>query len=362
MKSIPYRRLAGQRIAGSSLHSPHEVARQLGALQAQDYHQAIWAVGARLNSGTVSAVEKSIADREILQTWSMRGTIHFVPAEDAGWMVKLLAPRVMARDQRRLEQLELSLGIIEQAKEIIRRALQGGGRFTRSALMAVLEGAGIGTSGQRGYHILWHAAQSGLICLGPREGKEQTFVLLDEWQPAPRDLCGEEALAELAGRYFTGHGPATEHDFAWWAGLTLKEARLGIQAAGSRLISEASAGRTYWTAAASRFEAVDERPAVCLLPGFDEYLLGYKDRQDVLRPEYANAVVPGGNGVFKPMVVIDGQVAGIWKRTAAPNRVDVDIQLFAPDTEREGELREAALRYCAFMERPAGSIRIGGRE
>ncbi len=211
---FPYRRLLNQRIIGKKPDKPEEVVKHLGALQAQDYHQALWAIGLRLQSGIAIDIEQSIADRKIMLTWPMRGTIHFVPPGDAKWMLKLLAPRVLAQDKRRLEQLELTPEIIERCKLMIHDALHGNKRISRPNLMQMLEEAGISTKNQRGYHLLWHIAQSGLICLGPREGKQQTFVLLDEWVPDAKEVSMDEALSLLAERYFGSHGPATVQDFA----------------------------------------------------------------------------------------------------------------------------------------------------
>jgi hypothetical protein len=324
-------------------------------LQAQDYHQALWAVGVRMQSVTAADIEQSIADRKIMLTWPMRGTIHFVPPEDARWMLKLLAPRVLARDTRRLEQLELNQKIIERCRQIFNDALQGNKRISRPNLMQLLEEDGISTNNQRGYHLLWYMAQTGLICLGPREGKQQTFVLLDEWVPATKELSRNEALALLAERYFTSHGPATIQDFSWWAGITLADARQGVEAAQSRLVSEKINGQDYWMAENFQVGLTDEGPTVYLLPGFDEYLLGYKDRSAVLRAEYAPHIVPGNNGVFMPTIVIDGQVAGKWKRTIKKKGIDIEFYLFAPLDNREDSIIEAAGRYCRFMELPLAS-------
>jgi hypothetical protein len=350
--TIPYRRLLHQNIHGGSL-GPEQVVKRLGALQAQDYHQALWAIGSRAHTSTAADIEQAIEDRKILLTWPMRGTIHFVPAEDVRWMLKLTASRILAQDKRRLEQLELNQEIIEQCKLLIHDALRGGKRITRPLLMQLLEKAGIGTKNQRGYHLLWHIAQSGLICMGPREGKHQTFVLLEEWVPEARELSMSEALALLAERYFTSHGPATVYDFAWWAGITLTDARQGLEAVQSRLVSETAGNQVYWEAASlqDRKPTADE-PAVYLLPGYDEYLLGYKDRSAVLSAENAPSVVPGNNGVFMPIIVIDGQTAGIWKRTIKKKGIDLEFQLFAPQQDRSAAIMEAAERYCAFMGLP----------
>jgi hypothetical protein len=270
-------------------------------------------------------------------------------------MLKLMAPRILAQDKRRLEQLELTPEIIESCKLIIHDALQGNKRISRPNIMQLLDEAGISTKNQRGYHLLWHLAQSGLICLGPREGKQQTFVLLDEWVPPSKEVSMSEALASLAERYFGGHGPATVKDFGWWAGITLSDARQGIEAAQAGLVSEAFNGEIYWSAASSESKRAKERPSVCLLPGYDEYLLGYKDRNAVLRTDYAPFIVPGNNGVFMPIVVIDGQVAGIWKRTVKSKGIDIEMSLFVPQKEREESLIDAALQYCTFMGLPLAS-------
>jgi hypothetical protein len=354
-QSIPYRRLFNQLITGGKIDRPEQVVKQLGALQAQDYHQALWAVGVRMQSVTSADIEQSIADRKILLTWLLRGTIHFVPPEDARWMLKLLAPRLMARDERRLEQLELNQKIIERCKQIINDALQGNKRISRPNLMQLLEEDGISTNNQRGYHLLWNIAQSGLICLGPKEGKQQTFVLMDEWVPAAKELSRNEALGLLAERYFTSHGPATVQDFSWWAGITLSDARQGVEAAGSRLVSEKINGQEYWGAENFHVGSTDEGPAVYLLPGFDEYLLGYKDRSSVLRAEYAPHIVPGNNGVFMPTIIIDGQVAGKWKRTIKNKGIDIEFNLFAPLENREESIIETAERYCGFIGLPLDS-------
>jgi hypothetical protein len=225
-------------------------------------------------------------------------------------------------------------------------------------MMRVLEEAGIGTENQRGYHILWYVAQSGLICLGPMQGKQQTFVLLDEWVPNPRRLSREESLAELAGRYFASHGPATVHDFAWWSGLTVTEARAGLEAATPGLVSETIDGKEYWTATDAPRRTAHDEPGVELLPGFDEYLLGYKDRNAVLSAEHAPRIVPGRNGVFRPIIVVDGRVVGTWKRSLKKDSVHVTLRPFTSLGDLEERAIEAAERYSVFVGLPLLSTEI----
>jgi hypothetical protein len=285
----------------------------------------------------------------------MRGTLHFVPPEDARWMLELSASRVLARDGRRLGQLGLDEVLMERCKELFYEALRGNGRLSRPEMMRLLEEAGVGTEGQRGYHILWHASQAGLICPGPMQGKQQTFVLLEEWVPNLRELSREESLAELAGRYFASHGPATVHDFAWWAGLTVTEARSGLEATMPGLISEKIDGREYFMASDAPDHTAYDGASVHLLPAFDEYLLGYRDRTAVLTREDASKIVPGGNGVFRPTIVVGGRVVGTWRRRLKKNVIDLTLDPFAPPVDWEERALGAAGSYSDFVGLPLSS-------
>jgi hypothetical protein len=350
-------RLLNHRIIGNKCADPAAVARWMGALQAQDYGQAVWAVGLRTQRPALGAVEQAIINGQLVLTWPMRGTMHLVPAEDAAWMVRLLAPRVLRGLTARLRQLELDQATIERSKTVFYEALRGGQRLTRAGMMLALEQAGISTQGQRGYHLLGHTAQLGHICFGPLLERQQTFVLLDEWVPQARQLAREEALAELAQRYFSSHGPATVHDFANWAGLTLADARQGLEAVQPALVSEKVEDKTYWLAAGETV-AASNAGTVQLLPGFDEYLLGYKDRQAVLAAEHAAKVVPGGNGVFKPMVVVDGQIVGTWQRTVKKGAVNVAVSIFGGEAVDADALADAARQYAEFLGVPLGVFRL----
>ncbi len=244
--NIPHLRLSSQHITQHDFTQPADVVRWMGAMQAQDYLQALWAVGVRTEAATVTSIEQAIAELKIIRTWPMRGTIHFVPPDDVGWMLRLCAARLIAKDTRRQAQLELDGAIMARSEKLFSEALSGGKRLSRAGMMQVLEDAGISTKGQRGYHILAYLAQLGLICIGPTEDKEQTFLLLDDCAVNPTKLSNEEALIELARRYFISHGPATVHDFARWSGLTITEGKAGIEGTKAELISEKIDGKVYW--------------------------------------------------------------------------------------------------------------------
>lgn len=345
-------RLHNQSIAQADATTPGAVVKQLGAVQAQDYLGALWALGLRTRQAVEADIEQAIANSELIRTWPMRGTLHFVAAGDVRWMLALLTPRIMARASRRHKQLELDEATFARSEALFAKALQDGQKLTRPEMMAVLEQGGISTQGQRGYHILGWAAQSGLICFGPRQGKQDTFVWLDDWVPEGKTLSRDEALAELAHRYFSGHGPATIHDFMWWSGLPAADARAGLAMVESQLSPEELDGQTYWFSSAE-FASNVASPTAYLLPPFDEYLLGYKDRRVVLDPAHATKVVPGANGMFKPIIVIDGRVVGIWKRTLRKNSVVIEPSPFsALNKAEERAFVEAAEQYGTFLKLP----------
>lgn len=349
---IANQRLHNQHIAHHPFETPAEVVRWLGAIQAQDYLGALWTIGLRMNQATEAAIEQAVADRTIIRTWPMRGTLHFVAPEDARWMLNLLTPPVIARTAARHRQLELDEAVFARSKDLLVAALQGGKQLTREEMYAVLERGKISATGQRGYHILVQLAQEGLICWGPRSGKQQTFVLLDEWVPQSRQLDRDEALAAVATRYFTGHGPATLHDFMWWTGLKAADARTALDLAAGQLAQDSMDGKSYWMALDSP-ALPSPPPSAYLLPGFDEYLLGYTDRGAALAPQDAPKIHPGGNGVFSPTIVVDGRVVGSWKRTLKKRAVTIEFDPFRPFTDAEQDaIAEAAGRYGDFLGLP----------
>ncbi|MEO3887305.1 winged helix DNA-binding domain-containing protein [Nonomuraea sp. B5E05] len=331
-----------------------EVVSWLGAMQAQDLASGLWSFGVRLPGCTAADVTAALERREALRTWPMRGTIHFVPSRDARWMVELMGVRVLSGAARRREYLGLSEETAVQAMEVLGAALTGGGRLSRSECLAVLAGKGIDTSGQRGYHLLWYASQRGLLCIAPNIGNEQSFVLLDEWVPDPHRPERDEALGTIALRYFRGRGPTTRQDFAGWAGLTAADAKRGIAVAGDALARVTVDGvETYVDAA-----LLDTAPSpagddeVLVLPGFDEYLLGYKDRSLMVADEHKAAIIPGNNGIFQSTVVRAGRVVAIWKRTLTKSRVRIAVQPLSPlrGSDR-AEVERAFERYAQFVER-----------
>jgi Winged helix DNA-binding domain len=342
-------RLSNQRIASPPPATPGDVVSWLGAVQAQDYLGALWAVGLRMREATEAGIERALADRSIVRTWPMRGTLHFVAAADVRWMLELMTPRIVARNKPRLQrEFDLDDTVIGRSRDLSIQALQGGRQLTRDDMYEALEAGQISARGQRGLHILWWLAQEGLLCFGAREGKQQTFVLLDEWVPQAKTLQKDEALAELARRYFTSHGPATLQDFAWWSGLTTSDASAGLDMAGPHLVQETIEGRTWWFDP-SMSMAKEKPSSAHLLPAYDEYTVAYKDRNAVLDPVDAKRAATG-NGIFYPILVIDGQVMGTWKRTLKRGSVVITPRPFR-SLSKTGEraVATAARRYGAFL-------------
>lgn len=349
---IPRLRLAHQYISQTRFDNPADVVAWLGAVQAQDYNGALWGIGLRMTSATEKAVERAVADRKIIRTWPMRRTLHFVAAADVRWMLELLTPRVLAASARNAAAIGLDEALFKRTRKLFVRALEGGKQLRRDAMYGVLESSGIETNNYRGLHILCRLSQEGLLCFGARDGKQPTFALLDEWVPAVKSMSRDEALAELARRYFTSHGPATVQDFAWWSGLTVADVRAGIEMAKSQLVREVFDDQTYWLAPSTA--AVKEAsPTAHLLPPYDEYTVAYKDRGAVLDPQYAK-LINTGNGVFGPIIVIDGQVVGLWKRTLKKDAVVITPTPFTKFSKAESRaIATAAERYGKFTERQA---------
>jgi hypothetical protein len=345
---IATRRLAAQRISATTFTRPEQVVAALGAVQAQDYLGALWAIGLRMKEATEARVERALAGRKIVRTWPMRGTLHFVAAEDARWMVELMAPRAAAAAVGRLRKYGIDDRLLARARDAMVRALEGGRTLTRPAAYEVLERAKMSTANQRGLHLLWCLAHEAVLCFGPREGKQQTFVLFEEWLPKAKRKSRDEALGELAHRYFAGHGPATLADFAWWSGLKVADAQRGVELAGKLVTQETIAGQAFWLASRSTAARPHRAPAY-VLPAFDELLVGYTDRRAFLEARHARFVNNGG-GILNPTIVVNDRVVGTWQRRISPRGVRFELAPFARPSKPDREAVDLALdRYARFV-------------
>lgn len=340
--------------------APVSVARVvewIGALQSQDYASGLWSLGSRLPAMTRVDIVEALERREALRTWPMRGTLHLVPARDAAWMMDLMGSRALAAAAKRRQTLGLDEATAEKAVGVLGDALRGGGRMTRAECVAALEAAGISGGGQRAYHLLWYASQRGVTCLAPNIGSEQTFVRLDEWVPDPNLPDRDAALATMAARYVRSHGPVPRQDLAGWTGMPAAVVRRGLELAGESLVPVDVEGREMWVDAIA-LDAAAAAPAldpdrVQALPGFDEYLLGFKDRAMMLGPQHTQAVVPGGNGVFQATLVRAGRVVGTWKRSSRTHDTLVSVHPFERLTGADRRAVEAAFEpYARYLDQP----------
>jgi len=355
VRDIRRLRLRNQWLGSEPDASAEQVVTHLGALQSQELWSGEWSIGSRSTSVDAAAVHQATLDRGILRTWPMRGTIHFVPAVDAGWMLELGRTSAFKGVERRRQFLGLSEADAFAAIEVLRDALADGEPVTRAECTRILEEAGLMADRSHAYHLLWFAAQHGATCIGPQLGKEQTFVALRSWVPHLRELTRDEALAELAFRYFDSHGPADRKELGRWSALPAADVRRAISLAGDRLVPlDTELGEMLVSVSVA--DGLDgtpiEPPAskVLLLSGFDEYMLGYGDRSAIMSPEQMDLVVPGSNGVFRPTVVDDGVVVGTWKRTVKRTRIEILVSPFAAFAARQRSgVERAAEGYGRFL-------------
>lgn len=331
-------RLASQSMGNRRWQRAVQVVEWLGGVQAQDYPWAQWSIGLRTDRCNGQDVEQAIDDRQIVRAWMFRGTLHFVAASDLSWLTSLLAPGIIKKNARRYRQLELDDAVFEKSQAVLQHALERRGPLTRAEIKTHFDKEGVPAEGQQVPYLLQRAALDGLICHGPHRGREPAYVLLSEWIGAQPALDRAQALALLAIRYFSSHGPATQQDFAWWSGLTAPELRLAIDSAPEVVPLEVD-GVQYWVIGDPPPAGVAE--IAYLLPPFDEYLLGYKERSLVLDPAHAKRVNAGG-GMLRPTVMVNGDILGIWKQKMKKQEMAVTIQPFRDLESHERDLIDRA--------------------
>ncbi len=345
---IPLLRIYNQHLVSYRVTTPVEVTDHFGAIQGQDYAGSKWALALRTPDCTEASVTEAVCNRQVVRTWLMRGTLAFASAGNMHWMLELLGPELLKARTSRRAALSLTSDNLHRCRDAFAEELRGGRILNRDEMYAIIDSCGTTCEGQRGYHILSHLALEGILCFGPPSGSKDTFVLLDEWVPKSDPLTRQQALARLAKLYFSSHGPATIHDFAWWSGLKMTDVRTGVQEIEETLTSFESGGRVYKMPKVSGIPIHEDQ--ALLLPGFDEYILGYKDRSDVLSPARNQEICPGNNGMFLSTIILRGRVAGIWKREIKRNQVTVTVNPFdALSPEDLVLIEKAAVRYGEYL-------------
>lgn len=341
-------------LVGPGFASAVDVVAQLGAAQSQDLEVALWSIAQRVPGLTVADVRHVLDGGELLRTHVLRPTWHFVTPADIRWLLHLTGPRVHVQNGPYYRRFGLDDGALARAHELIRAALSTGEHLTRAQLAAHLAAGGIEAAGPALAHLIMHAELDALICSGRAVGRRQTYALLDERAPSSRDLGSDAALVELTRRYFTGHGPATVRDFRWWSSLTMEQIRAGLDVVGSELHGETVDGRTYLASTPPGGPSTSADPVVHLIQSLDEFVVGYQETRDVIDLTGADAAHGLTPGLPSALVVLDGQIAGRWRRTIRATEVEVDVVAYRPfdDVEMQA-LRAESARHAAALDREA---------
>lgn len=355
LQDVSILRLGNQHVAGSSLSTVAEIAHWMGAIQAQSFSMSKWAFGIRLQNSKSSLIDEAINSGQIVRSHLLRPTWHYVSSDDIHWIISLTAPQIRAANRSRDKQLGLDDAVCRKSNSVIEKSLLDGKHLTRPELVSNLIKAKLPVDENRVSHLLMRAETDALICSGKKSDSKQTYTLLDEWIPKKKTLTHDEALYELAKRYFTSHGPATLHDFIWWSGLPVRDCRQALESAKTDLNSETVENNTYWYAV-NENELKPPNNEIHLLPAYDEFLISYRDRTASLNLVNHKKAV-SDNGIFYPVILKNGQVIGTWKHTVKKDTVFFETEIFS---KKEFELNTVALeafaQFANFIDKKAGAI------
>ncbi len=332
----------------SPFQSPEAVVGHLGAVQAQDFAAAKWSVGLRIQNATDEAVEKAFNDGKFFRIHVMRPTWHFIMPENIRWMLELTAPRIKRILSPYDSKLDITQDVLSKSEAIFAKTLQGKRLLTRVELADQLEQHKIPARGQRLNHIVMHAELDAVICAGPRRGKQFAYGLFEELAPKAKKVSREEALEKLALKYFTGHGPAQVKDFAWWSGLSLKDAQRGLDLTKGNLVEETVEGKTYWLLGKTKKLKL-KSPQAFLLSIYDEYTIGYKDRTALGEQRYFEKLILMGNALTAVMV-LDGKIVGTWKKETQRKQIRIKLNPFKQlEVGERDAFEKSAERYGKFI-------------
>jgi Winged helix DNA-binding domain len=342
-------RLACQKISGAKLNSPKEIVGWMGAMQAQDYKMAKWAIGIRSTSCTEKSIDAAIDSGEIIRTHILRPTWHFVSADDIYWMLELTAPRIKAFMKSSNKLLGLTDDILKKSNTVIKKALKGQHHLTRTEILKELNKHKIATDINRSSHILINAELDGIICSGATKNNQTTYALLNERVVQKNKITKEQALGKLVVKYFESHCPATLADFIWWSGLSVNDAKHAFEIISSDFISEQVGEHTYWFPNSFSLPENDKKSSAYLLPAYDEFLISYKNRTAAIVAEHHPKAF-SNNGIFWPTIVINGQVKGTWKRTIKKNKIILETKFFErPGKNTASAMKKASEKFNYFL-------------
>lgn len=336
-------RLYNQLLSVHGKNTPHEIVSWMGAMQSQALDMAKWAIGTRLENQKIKDIEDALNTGQIIRTHILRPTWHFISAEDIHWMFDLSNPRLKPIYRSYTKIVKADESIIYHAIPFVEKVLAGGKHLTKEEIGTALLSQNITLDDTHLRMVINYSEMEGIIVNGLVKGNKQTFTLLEEWAPRKETISKEEALERLARRFFTSHAPATVQDFAWWSGLSLTECRKGIECIKSNLICETINGREFWMKNDLKIPSPDKASAL-LLPPFDEFVVSYKDRSEIIKDSHYSKVMTK-NGLFSPTIMLNGEIIGSWKKTIQKGTPKVELsffektplkiqKLFAPEIKR----------------------------
>jgi winged helix DNA-binding protein len=342
-------RLRNHHLLHPDFLTPEDVVSHFGAVQAQDYAAAKWSLGLRIRDATDTQIEQAFNEGKILRTHVMRPTWHFVLPEHIRWIQELTSPNVKKLMGHYNRKLELTDEVFAKSTNVIVKALTGNTYLTRQEIKKLLDAIGIHTNVQRLAHLLMWPELDGVICSGPRRGKQFTYALLDERAPETKKIRRADSLAKLALLYITSHGPVQVKDFSWWSGLSMSDARDAFAMVGKQATIISQEGKEYYSRIASNQEKVSIIPRAHLLSIYDEYAIAYRDRSDISNEREIERMIAMGNALTG-VVIVQGKVRGTWKRILKKDHVAISLALFSsPEKEERVLLEYAAQNYGRFL-------------
>ena len=341
-------RLVNQQIEASTFKEGKDLVSWMGAVQAQDYAMATWGIGLRISGGTEKLIQKEIDSGAILRTHLLRPTWHLVSADDIWWMLELTAAQVRMKSGSRLKELGINSEVCLKSNQVIESAFANHKYLTREELYLEMEQNKVDGGKDRWSHLIFLAELDGILCSGIKKDKNQTYAILGDRVPRPASISRDEALGKLAFKYFSSHSPASLNDFIWWSGLSVTAAKRALEIIKPGFISENIANQEFWLPE-NLSRSAPVIPSVYLLPAFDEFLISYKDRTAAF-PLAQHSKAFTNNGIFHPVIVVNGEVKGLWKRTIKKDTVYFEPKFFNPVSKDVLDLtKKSARKFAEFL-------------
>lgn len=347
------RRLSNQKLNADKPYRVQDLLLHFGAIQSQDCEGAKWALSQRLLAISNEEIESAFNKGLILRTHVMRPTWHFVAPEDIRWMLAITQDRVIRAMSTYNKALGLTASLFEKSLTILQHELRGHNYLTRNELGELLKRNGISWQGNGLAHIVMYVEVNGIICSGPKKGKQHSYALISERVADAKLISRDDSLKELAKRYFQSHGPAQLNDFVWWSGLLTSDAKKGIEL-NKKLESIQVDGKMYYFFDTPFHKRTNK---IYLLPNYDEYTVAYTDREVLTQNVDKSKLDFRQNSLFNNVILIDGKIEGVWRRTLKTKSVHVETRLFkALSSDEKRELSTSLQEYASFLQLDLNAI------